>query len=122
MKTNVAFLLLTILLSIVAQNLLAGGGRDDSTQPQRNENPAREIEATGRVRLVGSSFFPSLVISGEEREWHIYYGEQEKFLELQQQIITVRAQEYYQDLIFGNGLPAGRRFFLRNITVIRIGS
>lgn len=121
-KNNAAALLIILLLLVVAQNHLACGGRSDVSQSQKAESPVKEIEATGRVRLVESSLFPSLVISGEEREWHVYYGEHEKLLGLQQQIVTVWAQEYYQDLVFGNGLPAGRRFFLRNITVMRVGS
>jgi len=101
---------LSVLL-FAAQSLPALGNREG---PQK-------IEATGRVRLVGNSPRSSLVITGKDREWHIDYREQEKFMELQHQTVTVMAEEFYHDMFFVNGFPAGRRYFLRNIVVVRVG-
>jgi len=68
--------------------------------------------------MVGNSPMTSLVISGEDREWHIESGENEKLMHLQQQNVTVTAKEYYEDRVFANGTSAGRFYFLKDIIVI----
>jgi len=111
-KTAAIFLL---ALLCAAPSIPALGSRDQSAgQP-------RKIEATGVVRLVGTSLFPTLVITGEEREWHIDQREQEKLMGLQQQTVTVKAQEHSYELFFANGLSAGQRYVLRKIAIIRAG-
>ena len=109
-KTVGILLLLALLYAV--PNAFALGRGENADQP-------KGVEVTGRVRLVGNSPMSSLVITGEEREWHIDQGEQKKLMDLQHRVVTVRAREYYYDMFFANGLPAGRRYFLRNITVIR---
>jgi hypothetical protein len=91
---------------------------DRAKQSQREEEGLREVAASGRVRLVGSSPITSLVITGEGREWHIEPEEKEKFMDLQQQEITFRAKEYYYDHIFANGTSAGRFYYLKDIVII----
>ena len=78
----------------------------------------QKVEVSGRVRLVGNSPMTSLVITSEGREWFVEPEEQNKLMHLQQQIVTIRAKEYYQDRFFANGSPAGRYYYLREITVI----
>jgi hypothetical protein len=78
-----------------------------------------KVTVSGTVRLVGSSPMTSLVISGEEREWYVEQAEEKKLASLQQQTVTVSGTEYYVDYVFANGITAGRRYFLKNITVIR---
>ena len=88
-----------------------GGGEQDGSKPHK-------VEVTGRVRLVGSSPMTSLVITGESREWFIYSKEQDKLMHLQQQMVTVRAKEYYFDRVFANGMSAGRHYYLKDIVII----
>ncbi|MDR2343367.1 MAG: hypothetical protein LBD86_02400 [Spirochaetaceae bacterium] len=92
----------------------AGGGE---TAPQN-----RLVRVSGRVRLVGSAVFPELVLSGENREWFIGKDEQSLLVEFQQRLVTVEGTESYADLSFANGLPAGRRYTLKNIKLIDIDS
>ena len=103
---------LSLAWLFAAWNVNALGRRD------RDLAQAQKIEVSGRVRLVGSSPMTSLVITGEGREWFVEPGEQDKLMHLQQQTITVRATEYYQDRFFANGSPAGRHYYLKNITII----
>jgi len=114
--------LLSIILLFAAGNLLPLGNREkDRAKPQpggQESDTSRKVEVSGRVRLVGNSPMTSLVISGEDREWYVEAGEKEKLMPLQQQNITVSANEYYEDRVFANGTSAGRYYFLRNIIVI----
>jgi len=111
MKKFAANLLLFILLC-AAQNTFARGG-DERDQPK-----TRKVEISGRVRMVGNSPMTSLVISGENREWYVEPKEQEKLTDLQQQTVTVRAEEYYYDRTFANGASAGRQYYIKNIVII----
>jgi len=103
---------LSLALLCAAANAHAlGGGERDSAKPHK-------VEVSGTVRLVGSSPMTQLVITGEGREWFVEPGEQGKLMHLQQQAVTVRAKEYYQDRFFANGSPAGRQYFLKDITIV----
>jgi hypothetical protein len=111
MNNTIALILLVFFVPIAG--LPAFGGREDGKpKPQ-------PVEATGRVRMVGSSPLSSLVLSGENREWYIEAGEQEKLMRFQQQTVTVRGREYYEDLTFANGISAGRRYYLKDIKIIK---
>jgi hypothetical protein len=105
---NIALILLVFFIPIAG--LSAFGGREDKPKP---------VEVTGRVRMVGSSPLSSLVLSGENREWHIEAGEQEKLMRFQQQTVTVKGREYYADLTFANGMSAGRRYYLKDIEIVK---
>jgi hypothetical protein len=108
-KFALALLLFAVCTGV---NVYALGNREkDGSKPQN-------VEISGRVRMVGSSPMTSLVITGESREWYIDAEEQEKFINLQQQIVTVRASEYYRDMAFANGRSAGRFYYLKNIVII----
>jgi hypothetical protein len=100
--------ILIILIACATAALVCAGGGSDG----------RKVQITGRVRLVGSSPLNSLVITGEDREWFIEREEQQKLWKLQQQVVTVQGREYYRDLTFANGTPAGRQYFLKDIKVI----
>ena len=108
---------LSFFLLFAAGNLLAFGSKEkDRAKAQYSES--QQVEASGRVRLVGNSPMTSLVLSGEDREWYIESGEKEKLMHLQQQDVTVIANEYYEDRFFSNGTSAGRFYFLKDIIVI----
>jgi hypothetical protein len=85
----------------------------------RNEPPKTRVEVSGRVRLVGSGPNTELVITGKDREWHISPRDRKKLMKLQQQIVRVRGKEYFTDLRFANGRPAGRRYILEDITLMK---
>jgi hypothetical protein len=116
------FVLLFFLLLFTVGNLLPLGRKEKSRSNSQNSEPQRssllKVEASGRVRLVGSSPMTSLVISGKDREWYIESDEKEKLMHLQQQNVTVIANEYYEDRVFANGVSAGRFYFLKDIIVI----
>ncbi|MCL1836443.1 MAG: hypothetical protein FWG46_02720 [Treponema sp.] len=101
---------LALIVLCAALNAL-GSGEKDGSKPQK-------VEVSGIVRLVGNSPMTSLVITGGNREWFIESGEQGKLMHLQQQMVTVRAKEYYYDRVFANGMSAGRHYYLKDITVI----
>jgi hypothetical protein len=105
-------LCLFLLLMLISANGICALGKKEK------ETGLRQVEVSGRVRLVGNSPMTFLVLSGEDREWHIEPEEQAKLMDLQQQIVRVKAQEYYRDLVFANGSSAGRQYYLKNITVI----
>ena len=83
------------------------------------DNKQQTVQITGQVRLVGGAPLSNLVITNENREWYISREEQQKLWQYQQQIITVKGTEYYQDVTFANGKPAGRQYFLKNIKIMK---
>jgi len=112
MNKRAAVLLLFVLLYAVG-NTFALGGKEENAVKSQN------VEVSGKVRMVGSSPMTSLVISGEDREWYVEREETKKLMEFQQQLVTVKAQEYYYDRVFANGAPAGRQYYLKNIVIIK---
>ena len=105
-------LLLPFMFLCLTERICAlGGGEKDDSKPKK-------VEVSGRVRMVGNSPMTSLVISGEDREWYIDQAEQDKLHHLQQQTVTVKGKEYYHDIVFANGVSGGRRYYLKDITVV----
>jgi hypothetical protein len=103
------------LLLFSSTSLAMGlGGREKTEDTGTRE---RQVQVSGRVRLVGGGPFPQMVITGEDREWYIEKEEESKLLEFQQQLVTVEGTESYRDLTFANGSPAGRRYTLRDVKV-----
>jgi hypothetical protein len=98
------------------KSLKLNGGRADGANEDAPQD--RPVRVSGRVRLVGTGVFPELVISGEEREWYIGKDEQSLLMEFQQRVVTVEGTESYADLTFANGMPAGRRYTLKNIRLV----
>jgi hypothetical protein len=104
---------LLVLVYVTGSVLAFGGKEKDKAQPA-------PVEASGRVRLTGNSPMAVLVITGENREWIVEPEEQQKLMHLQQQTVTVRGKEYYEDRVFANGSPAGRHYYLKDITGIKV--
>ena len=115
LKSKFAFWLPFIFLCAAGNLYALGGGEKGNAGAQ---GASLRVEVSGKVRMVGNSPMTFLVLSGETREWYIEEKEQKKLMELQQQFVTVKADEYYQDMVFANGSSAGRYYFLKNITVI----
>ena len=103
-------LLLLFMLPCIAVQIPAMG---------KGEEKPPVIEVSGQVRLVGSSPMSSLVISSESREWYIDHKEGKILMDLQHQTVTVKGREYYVDLFSANGESAGRRYYLREIKVVK---
>jgi hypothetical protein len=108
--TNKKFFFLTgfFLLCITA---LYGGGKKEKDVV---------VQITGTVRLVGSSLFPELVITGSDYEWYVAEDEINKLKDLQHRTVTVEGIETVIDLKFASGLPAGKRRELKKIKIISI--
>jgi hypothetical protein len=124
-------IILTLLCPAFAAMGLGGQDKGGEPPPEREtpeagapqsaaenaETPPVRVRASGRVRLVGTGIFPELVITGEDREWYIDKNEASKLRDFQQQTVTVEGTETYLELRFANGLSAGRRYSLKDITI-----
>jgi len=101
-----------------AQTGFARGNQEK--EPAMSEAEIELIQVTGRVRLVGSSPFGQIVITGEEKEWYLSREDAGKLHNLQHRTVTVEGEEIIRELNFANGRPAGKIRELRNITIISI--
>jgi hypothetical protein len=108
-QKGAAVLLLTLLLA--GTGIMSMG----SEEP---DYPEGTITVTGRVRLVGTALFSSLVLTDERnRDWYVEGPDREKLARLEQQQVTVTGTAEYQDIILAGGGKAGIRRFLRDIKV-----
>ncbi|MDR2942621.1 MAG: hypothetical protein LBV17_08540 [Treponema sp.] len=78
------------------------------------------IKVSGTVRLVGTSLFPEIVITGSENEWYVEKEEMSKLSDFQHRKVTVEGEETVIEMRFASGLSAGVRRTLRNIKIISI--
>jgi hypothetical protein len=91
-----------------------------STPEQNDEQDSVVVQVSGRVRLVGTSLFPELVISGPDMEWYIDGDEAYKLTDLQHRTVTVKGTETILQLTWASGRPAGERRMLNNIVIIDV--
>jgi hypothetical protein len=112
MNNRVCFFALFFLCVIMLMPAL--GGREKDTAK------SSVVQVSGTVRLVGSSLFPEIVITGSDNEWYVEKEEMSKLHDFQHRIVTVEGEETVVELRFANGLSAGIRRTLRNIKVISI--
>jgi len=110
MNSRRCFLFGFFMLCLTAL-LPAGGGR---------EKTAPVVQVTGVVRLVGTSIFPELVISGSDKEWYVAKEDRDKLHDLQHRTVTVEGIETVTELKFANGVPIGTRRELRDIKIITV--
>jgi hypothetical protein len=114
-----------IVIFIGGAALAAGlGGRENrgdagQTVPEVPGAGELQVRVTGRVRMVGSGPLTELVISGEDREWYVDKKDEAALRDLQQRTVTVEGTETYADLTFANGFPAGRRYTLKNVILVK---
>jgi len=108
---NKKFFFLLSLLLLTSFTLFAFGSKE-------KDSPVAQV--TGVVRLVGTSLFSEIVISGPDHEWYITKDEQHKLHDLQHRTVTVEGNETITELTFANGLPAGIRRELKNVKIIKI--
>ena len=80
------------------------------------------VQVTGVVRLVGNSPFQTLVITGQDREWHIEKEEENLLKDLQQMTVFLEGEETVSEMKFANGLSAGERRTIKNIKIIAVQS
>ena len=91
-----------------------------SVSEQNTEVQSIVVQVSGRVRLVGTSLFPELVITGADMEWFINNDEIYKLTDLQHRTITIEGTETVTQLTWASGIPAGERRILKDITIIDI--
>jgi hypothetical protein len=85
----------------------------------RRDLPRGEVTVTGRVRLVGTSFFNDIVISDNEgRDWYVEGEDREMLAPKEQRQVTVRGRVESRDIVLADGTKAGVRLFLRKIRII----
>jgi len=84
---------------------------------EKESEPVPVVQVSGVVRMVGSSLFPEIVISGEY-EWYVAAEERDKLSNLQHMTVTVEGEETIRELTFANGQSAGIRRELHNIRII----
>jgi len=75
-------------------------------------------QVTGMVRLVGTSLFQELVITGREHVWYVVSEEAGKLIDMQYKTVTVEGEETVREIQFANGRSAGTKRELRNIRII----
>ncbi|MDR1318283.1 MAG: hypothetical protein LBJ90_01545 [Treponema sp.] len=94
-------------------------------RPERKEKTREEVEAletvrvTGRVRLVGSGIRTEIVITGSDGEWHLEPKDQEKFLNLQQRVVTVEGKLDTEEFALINSGKKIEWLILRDAALIR---
>ena len=129
-KTTLRVFILALLFLGLAAALPALAKKEKKTDAEQNnvtlntgliameEDPL--VQVTGRVRLVGNEPFTELVITGENRDWYIEKDEQYKLKELQQRTVTVEGIETVTPLYWASGLPAGNRYSLKDIRILKL--
>jgi len=125
-----SFILALLFLGIVAV-LPAWGRKEKKNDAGQNDvmpNTALSAAAqqnilvriTGRIRLVGNEPFTELVITTQERDYFIEKSEEYKLKELQQRTVTVEGIQTVISLQWASGLPAGNRYSLKDIKIIKL--
>ena len=110
-----------ICFLIFTSALLFALGNKEKAAPQEDSGvPVVVVQITGVIRLVGTANFPEIVISNDEHDWFVVKAEAGKLHDLQQQVVTVEAEETVKELRFANGQSAGLRRELRNIRIISV--
>ena len=124
------------LLFLCLNSLLPAWGRKEASQPEEKVNmqeSAAQVEpqsgepnvphpvrVSGTVRVVGSSLFSELVVTGQEMEWYITPEEDYLLNDLQHQTVIIEGEETVTVLKFANGHIAGERRTLSNIKIVAI--
>jgi hypothetical protein len=78
------------------------------------------VQVSGVVRLVGNAPLLELVITAPDAEWYVAKEDELLLRHLQHRVVTVEGSETVVKLKFANGIPAGERRTLKNITIIAI--
>jgi hypothetical protein len=104
----------TLFFFCVTMLMPALGGKEKDTVK------SNVVQVSGTVRLVGTSLFPEIVITGSENEWYVEKEEMSKLHDFQHRVVTVEGEETVVELRFASGISAGVRRTLRNIKVISI--
>ena len=104
---------------IFFSSLLSAAGVKEKELP-KEEAPVNVVRITGIVRLTGTALFPEIIISNDENDWFVVKDEAGKLHDLQQQVVTVEAEETVIEMRFANGRSAGMRRELRNIRILSV--
>ena len=112
MSKKVCFFALFLLCAAMLTPALGG--------KEKNTAKNNIVQASGTVRLVGTSLFPEIVITGSEKEWYIDKEEMHKLYDFQHRKVTVEGEETVVEIKYAGGLSAGGRRTLRKIKIISI--
>jgi hypothetical protein len=103
----------------------AAGGRAEAPAAVRESadwetvKGGAEVTVRGRVRLVGTALFSSLVISDAAgRDWYVAEGDRAKVREYEQREVTVRAVAERKPMTLADGKKLEDRRILRGISVL----
>ena len=93
--------------------------------PERKTTDAQDegsgsVRVSGVVRLVGGGPIPELVITGQDKEWHIHREEEDLLFDLQHQSVTVEGIETVTELRFASCGYAGEWRTLKDIIIIEV--
>jgi len=130
-KAALRGLVLALLFLGIAAVLPAWGKKEKKNDAEQNDvmpnislSAAPEqnilVRITGRIRLVGNEPFTELVITTQERDYFIEKSEVYKLKELQQRTVTIEGIQTVVSLQWASGLPAGNRYSLKDIKIIRL--
>jgi len=111
---NKKILFLALFFLCVTMLMPAKGGKEKETAKNNI------VQASGKVRLVGTDLFPEIVITGSDNEWYVDKEDMPKLRELQHRVVTVEGEETVVEMQFASGISAGIRRTLRNIKIISI--
>jgi len=110
------FVMFMLFFNLVTVLLACNTKDDKSIEGQENV-----IRITGVVRLVGNDPFLEVVISESDRNWFIEEAEDEqKLRDMQNRTVTVEGIEIVTSFNWANGDPAGERYSLKDIKIIKI--
>ena len=121
------FVLLIGLILISTTVLYARGNKEKNTGVDNTSKEDtviaveyRSVRVEGVVRLVGSSPFSELVITGPEFSWYVASDEMYKLQDLQHRTVVVEGEGADIEQKYASGISAGTRHQLRNIRIISI--
>jgi hypothetical protein len=138
LKRKTGFLLLALFL-VFSASVPAGGKKDqpktdtaelplfrdrNGAVPAPKEKTRAEIDAletvrvSGIVRLVGSGIRTELVISSPDGEWYIEPKDEEKFRNLQQQMVSAEGKPDIEEFTLADGHSTIKRCTLRDAALV----
>ena len=116
-----------------AQNKQAVAAREIYKQASREEQQSKatdvftkaingkEMQVTGRIRIVGSEPFPETVITDEkENNWYIAKESRQALSDYQQQTITVKGTLELKKMVLANGEILGYRRILHKVGLVSV--
>ncbi len=112
------------LCALLAANAAAGGTAEAPAAERTSADwetvrSGAEVTVRGKVRLVGTALFTSLVISDADgRDWYVAEDDRAEIREYEQREVTVRAVAERKPMTLADGTKLEDRRILRGIRVL----